>query len=61
MKKKENKNMDAGRPSAYLMPASPGLTVGNTRLLVSEQSWFLLSDLLCPTIDLSPTDSIFET
>ena len=59
--KRENKNMGAGRPSASPMPGSPGPTVGNTRLLVSEQSWFLLKDLLGLTIDLSLTDSIFET
>ena len=59
--KKNNKNIGTGPPSAYLMPASPGPTVGNTRLLVSEQSWFLLADLLGPTIDLSQPDSIFET
>ena len=59
--KKENKNIGAGRPSAYLMPGSPGPTVGNTRLLVSQQSWFLESDLLGPTIDLSLPDSIYLT
>ena len=53
--------MGVGPPSASLMPASPGPTVGNTHLLVSEQSWFLLADPLGPTIDLSLPDSIFET
>ena len=59
--KKENNNIGAGRPSVSPMLASPGPTVGNTRLLVSEQSWFLLKDLLGLTIDLSLPDSISET
>ena len=56
-----HKNIGAGPPSASPMLASPGPTVGNTRLLVSERSWFLLSDLLGPTIYLGLPDSIFET
>jgi len=57
----ESRARSAGRPLASPMLASPGPTVGNTRLLVSEQSCFLLSDLLGLTIDLSLPYSISET